>query len=266
MGRHPGGTAQTGQRNGNFRDRGSFKERYWMSRLFLILAFLVGAVMAAPIAASAQDVDVAAASESVLAADPEALATALEAPPDDSLLPDGFVNPPSGEAENADIIEQFTGAIGNIDGSVATINHGFDTDPEVVPGLISAGILTYIVTEEEITAEDLDEFEDGASEGLDSGTPEATGEDATPVAFAPEGGVERIDFGGAEAVVITVSVEQAGVSVAVQIVAVPVGTTMAIGTVLVADQGGVDQEQVRGFAEAIATAGVEHLGTVAEGA
>ncbi len=41
---------------------------------------------------------------------------------------------------------------------------------------------------------------------------------------------------------------------------------MAIGTVLIADQDAVDQEEVRGFAEALTLAGVEHIGTVAEGA
>lgn len=240
-----------------------------MSRLFLVLVFLMGMMLGASGAASAQetaiDIDIAATGEIVLAADPDALATALETPPDDSLLPEGFMNPPSGEPENAEIIEQFTGAIGDIEGTVATVNHGFDTDSAVVPGLISAGIMTYIVTDAEITAEDLDEFEEGASEGLDTGTPEAATE-ATPAGLSPQGAVKRIDIGGAEAIVITVSVEQGGVSVSVQIAAVPVGNTMVIGTVLIADQGEVDQEQVLGFAEALTLAGVDHLDTVAEGA
>lgn len=239
-----------------------------MSRLFLICAFLTGMMVSASGAATAQDVDVAGVGESVLAADPTALATGLETPPDDAILPEGFINPPTGEPANADIIEQFTGAIGEIEGSLATVNHGFDTDPAVVPGLISAGILTYIVADEEITDEALDEFEEGASEGLVTATPEAgsDAESATPAAFNPQGTVERIDLGGVEAVAITVGVDQGGVSVVVQIVAVPVGNTMAIGTVLIADQAEVDQGQVRGFAEALTLAGVDHLGTVAEGA
>ncbi|MDQ3444237.1 MAG: hypothetical protein M3490_11575, partial [Chloroflexota bacterium] len=82
----------------------------------------------------------------------------------------------------------------------------------------------------------------------------------------PQGSVERIDIGGAEAVVLTVGIEQGGITILVQVVAVPVGNTMAIGTVLIADQDAVDQEEVRGFAEALTLAGVEHIGTVAEGA
>jgi len=229
----------------------------------------MGMMLSATGAATAQetdtDVDVGAIGEAVLAADPDAFAAGLETPPDDALLPEGFSNPASGVPENAEIIEQFTGAIGDIEGTVATINHGFDTDPDVVTGLISAGILTYIVTDKEITADDLDEFEEGASEGLVTGTPEA-GSEATPAGLSPQGAVERIDIGGTEAVVITVGVEQGGVSVVVQIVAVPVGNTMAIGTVLIADQDAVDEEEVLGFAEALTLSGVEHVGTVAEGA
>lgn len=226
---------------------------------------ILGATGAATAQGTDTDVDIAAVGEAVLAAEPDAFATRLETPPDDALLPEGFLNPPSGEAENAEIIEQFAGAIGEIEGSVATINHGFDTDPDVVTGLISAGILTYIVTEDEITADDLDNYEAGASEGLAAGTPEA-GSEATPMGLVPQGSVERIDIGGAEAVVLTVGIEQGGITILVQVVAVPVGNTMAIGTVLIADQDAVDQEEVRGFAEALTLAGVEHIGTVAEGA
>jgi hypothetical protein len=249
--------------------RRTFTEGDSMSRLFLTSAFLMamlfGAVGGATAQGTATDVDIAAVGESVLASDPDALATGLETPPDDAILPEGFTNPESGVPENAEIIEQFTGAIGDIEGTVATVNHGFNTDPEVVPGLISAGILTYIVTDEEITPEDLDDFEEGASEGLGSATPEA-GAEATPSAMTPQGAVERIDIGGTEAVVISVGVEQGGISVVVQIVAVPVGNTMAIGTVLIADQSAVDQDAVLGFAEALTLSGVEHIGTVAEGA
>lgn len=241
-----------------------------MSRLILVCTFLFGMMLASSGVVTGQetatDVDVAAIGEAVLEADPETYATGLETPPDDAILPEGFVNPASGVPENAEIIEQFTGAIGDIEGTVATVNHGFDTDPEIVSGLISAGILTYIVTDEEITADDLDEFEEGASEGLVTATPDAAAGDATPAGLSPQGAVERIDIGGVEAVVITVGVEQGGVSVVVQIVAVPVGNTMAIGTVLIADQEAVDQEEVLGFAEALTLAGVEHIGTVAEGA
>lgn len=238
-----------------------------MSRLILACAFLFGMMLTATGAATAQetisDVDVAAIGETVLAADPEALATGLETPPDDAALPEGFINPPSGVPANAEIIDQFTGEVGEIEGSIATVNQGFDTDPEIVPGLISAGILTYIVADQEITPEALDDFEEGARESF-SGDMNAD-DSGTPAAIAPEGSVERIDLAGGEAVVITVGVAQGGVDVVVQIVAVPVGNTMVIGTVVVADQGEVDRDVVLGYAEELSLAGATHLGTVAEG-
>ena len=245
-----------------------------MSQVLLVLSLLAAMMLSVAGVATAQetatDVDVAAIAETAIAADPAALVTGLETPPDDAELPEGFVNPPSGVSENADLVEQFTGAIGDIDGAIGNVNHAFDTDPEVVPGLLSAGILTYIVTEEEITADALDEFEEGASEGLDPATPAAaaTTDGATPPAAGPttEGSVERVDLGGVEAVVVNVGVELGGVNAVVQIVAVPVGNTMVIGTVLVADQGEVDADAVLAFAEDLTVAGVSHLGTVAEGA
>ena len=94
---------------------------------------MLGATGAATAQGADTDVDIAAVGEAVLAAEPDAFATRLETPPDDALLPEGFLNPPSGKVESAEIIEQFTGAIGEIEGSVATINHGFDTDPDLLP-------------------------------------------------------------------------------------------------------------------------------------
>lgn len=239
-----------------------------MSRLILVCAFLLGMLFTASGVATAQetgtDVDIAAIGETVLAGDPESIVAGLEVLPDDADLPEGFINPPSGVSENADIVEEFTGAIGQMDGSIGTVNHAFDTDPAIVPGIISSGIVTYIVTDEEITAEDLDEFEEGASQGLTGATPEAGSSAATP-GITSEGNVQRIDLGGTEAVLLTVGVELGGVNAVVQIIAVPVGNSMVIGTVLVADQGEIDQDLVLGFAEALTLTGVEHLGTVAAG-
>ncbi len=245
-----------------------------MSRILLVLSLLAGMMLSAASVASAQDtatdVDVAAIAETVLGVDPAALVTGLETPPDNAELPEGFINPPSGVAENADLAERLTGAIGDIDGAIGNVYHAFDTNPEVVPGLLNSGILSYIVTDEEITAEVLDEFEDDASQGLDPATPaaDAPTDGATPAATGPtsEGTVERFELGGAEAVIIEAGVQLGGINAVVQIVAVPVGNTMVIGTVMVADQGEVDADAVRTFAEDLTLAGVSHLGTVAEGA
>jgi hypothetical protein len=202
----------------------------------------------------ATDVDIAAISEAVLEADPETLVEALATPPDDSDLPEGFLNPASGTPENADLVDAFTSEIAEIEGTVGNVNQAFDTDPSVVPGLISAGVLTYIVTDEEITSDDLDDFEEGAGGGFEG---EAAGS---------EGSVDRITVGDTDAVLITVSTEESGVTAVVQIVALPVGNTMVIGTVVVADQGEVLPDDVLPFAEELTLAGASHLGTVAEDA
>jgi len=225
-------------------------------RLLLVLTFLLGAVLSTSgmIAAQETDIDIAAVSEVVLAADPDAVAAGLETPPDDADLPEGFFNPPSGTPENAEIAEALVLPVGELDGAVASINHAFDVDPDVVPGLISAGYINFVVAEEEITDDELDDFEEGAASSFE--------EDTTGVA----GSVSRIDLGGVEAVAITVVTEEAGISAVVHLVAVPVGHTLVIGTALVADQGTVDPDDVLPFAEALTLAGVAYLETVAEDA
>jgi hypothetical protein len=52
----------------------------------------------------------------------------------------------------------------------------------------------------------------------------------------------------------------------VQMVAIPVGNTFVIGTVVVADQAEVDEAEVLEFANEVGIAGVENLGIVAEDA
>jgi len=241
-----------------------------MSRLILVCTFLFGMMLPSSGVVTAQetatDVDVAAIGESVLQVDPNSLLIGLETPPDDANLPEGFINPPSGIPQNADLVEEFAGGFGDVEGAIGSIIQGFDTDPAIVPGLISSGILTYFVTEETIGPEALDRFEEGVSQGLDSA--EATPVGGTPAAGGPasEVNVQRIDIGGTEAVVLTVGVELGAVAAVVQVVAVPVGNTLVVGTVVVVDQGEVDQEQVLSLAEALTLAGVEHIGTVAESA
>lgn len=238
-------------------------------RMLLVLTFVLGALLSVVGAAAAQDpapeIDIAAIGDVVLGTDPEALAVALETPPEDAGLPEGFVNPPSGTPEYAELVEEFAGGIGEIEGAIGSTSHGFNTDPAVVPGLISTGIITYIVAEEEITAEDLDDFEEGASERPERATPAAVAEvDGATPALETDIAVERFELGGAEAVVITFSVELGATSAVVQIVAVPVGNTMVMGSAVVADLGPVDAGEVQEFAEALTLAGVAHLAAVAE--
>lgn len=229
-----------------------------VTRLLLLLTLLAGlALSSAPLAAAQEgeeDVDVTAIAETVLAADPEALVEALVDPPADADLPEGFLNPPDGTPANADLAENFQIPESEFPDAVGSINFPFDTDAEVIPGLVSAGYLNYVVLEEEITDEQLDEFRQGVEEGL--GTPDA----------AIQSSVEDLTVGGVDGLLISVVTTQESVSAVVQLVVLPVGNTFVIGTALVADQGEVDQDEVQTFAEDLTLTGAEHLGMVAEGA
>ena len=229
-----------------------------MTRLLLLLTLLTGLVLSsAPLAAAQdeeEDVDLAAIGETVLAADSEALVEALVDPPADEDLPEGFLSPPDGTPANADLAESFQLPASEFPEAVGSVTFPFDTDAEVIPGLISAGFLNYVIGEEEITDEQLDEFRQGAEEGI--GTPEP----------GMQTSVEDITVGGVDGVLISFETEQDNISVAVQLGAVPVGNTFVIGTAVVADQGEVDADAVLTYAEDLTLAGAEHLGTVAEDA
>lgn len=226
-----------------------------MRRLMLVFAMLFGIVLTtAPLAvAQSDEVDVAEVGEAVLDADPEAIVEGLENPPDDDQLPEGFFNPPSGTPENEELGSAFELPVSDLEGSIASVNFAFDTDPEVIEGLISAGYLNYVVLEEEVTDDMLEDFKSGAEEGMEGNTDET-------IEFA----VEDIEVGGANAVLITVTTTDEGASAVVQMVAVPVGNTFVIGTALVADQEEVDPAAVQTHAEELTLAGVEYLGTIAE--
>lgn len=226
----------------------------------LLVALIVMSIFSLPVSYSAvvfqeNNLEITEIGDYAMAVDPEVLAAALEIPPQNAILPEGFSNPVLGEPKNADVIEQFTDELGQVQGSIATIHHGFDTDPEIVNGLISAGILTYIVSDQEITSEALEEFEDGVDEGLADGNSSISGTSGT---------VQSIVVGGVEATAITFSLEQDGINVVVQIVAVPVGNVMTVGTAFIADQGNVEADLVRVFAEDLALAGADELGQTAQ--
>ncbi len=227
-----------------------------MTRLLLLLTLLASLVLSsAPLAAAQEEdeeIDVAAIAETVLDVDPEALVEALVDPPADDDLPEGFVSPPDGTPANADLAESFQIPESEFPEAIASVSFPFDTDPEVVPGLVSAGYLNYVVLEEEITDEQLDEFREGAEEGL--GTPEP----------GIESSVEDITVGGVDGLLISAVTTQDNVSAVVQLVALPVGNTFVIGTAVVADQEEIDPAEIQTYAEDLTLAGAEYLGTVAE--
>jgi hypothetical protein len=228
-----------------------------MKRITFLFSLMMALLLASTSAVAAQsaDPDVDAIGESVLAVEPEALVDALGATPDDSVLPDGFINPESGTPENEDLIAAFSSPIGDLDGAVGTVTHGLDTDPDVVPGLISSGIITYIVADEEITDDDVADFEDGARESMEGNTDPSV-----------EASVESVEVAGVDSVQIEVVTTQGDIVSVVQMVAIPVGNTFVIGTVVVADQAEVDEAEVLEFANEVGIAGVENLGIVAEDA
>lgn len=224
-----------------------------MRRSMLVFAMLFGFILAtAPLAVAQQEeVDVAEISETVLAADPEALVEGLESPPEDDQLPEGFVNPPSGTPANQEISEAFTSEVSDFDDTVGTINFTFDTDPEVVPGEVSTGILTYIVLEEEVTEDVFDDYRSGLEESI-----------ATPVAGA-ETSIEDVEVGGVEGVLVTFNQSDTSTSAVVQL-SVPVGNTIVIGTVVSGSLEEIDPAEIQTNAEELTLAGIEYLGTLAE--
>jgi hypothetical protein len=229
-----------------------------MKKTFLLMMLLMGLVLSTGNAVAAQELetettaDVDAVAEAVLAVDPTDLATALEEAPTDADLPEGFKAPVDGTPENAEVVDAFSTGLGDLEGAVGNVTHGLDTDPDVVPGMLSSGILTYITADEEISDSDLDDFQEGVEEGLGTSSPDAT--------------AERVEIQGTEAVLVTLPLEESGTSVIVQMLAIPVGNTMVIATVLVVDTTAVDVEEVQPFTAELAVAGVNYLGTVAEGA
>ncbi len=240
-----------------------------MSRFLLVLSLLAGMILSAASVASAQDtatdVDVAAIAETALGADPAALVTGLETPPDDANLPEGFINSPSDGSVNAEILEQLTGTTESIvefEDTVGIVSHGYDTNPEIVPGVFSAGVISYIVADHEVTSEDLDSLEERARRNINVGTPAAA--TSTPEVES-EGSVQRIELGGSDAMLLTVAANLGVVRGVIQIVVIPVGNTMVVGTMLVVDPSEVNADEVLPFAQDLTLAGVSHLGTVAEG-
>jgi hypothetical protein len=225
-----------------------------MSRIAVIFTIFMAFLLGSAGAVSAQSVSVADAAEAALDADPEDLVEGLEERPDDSLLPEGFENPSSGTPENQELVDSFSGGLGEVDDAVGQVTYGFDTDPDVVPGAISAGILTFIVGEEELTSDDLDDYQSGMEEGIESDT---SGMDAT---------VDRIEVDGEDAVQLDLSVEEGGFTVQVTMISIPVGNTMVVSTVFSADQEVLEAGALDGFTEDLALAGVGHVAEVAEDA
>jgi hypothetical protein len=222
-------------------------------RLFAVVALILTFLLAGPAAAAQDAAELETIAEMVLETDSADLVSALEEPITDRDLPGGFLAPVDGVPENAEIINAFVEGMGDLDGVATPVNQGLDTDPELIPGLLSTAVITYMVTEQEITEDDLEDFANGIEEGL--------GDDPSM-----EGTVEQVELFDSEAVLSTLTLEQDGIFVVVQMLAIPVGNTMVVGTLLTADETEVDQSDLLPLTEDLTVAGVEYLGTAAEAA
>lgn len=222
-------------------------------RLIAMIALVLSFVLAGPAMAAQDASELDAVAEAVLAVDSADLITALEEPITDADLPGGFLAPVDGTPENAEVVNAFVEGMGDLGGAATPVSHGLDTDPELIQGLLSTAVITYMVTDDEITDSDLADF----SEGLESGL---VGNETM------EGTVEQVELYGTNAVMATISLEQDGVFVVVQMLAIPVGSTMVVGTLLVADQAELDPTDLQPLTEDLTAAGVDYLGKAAEAA
>ncbi len=229
-----------------------------MKRLLIALTLVCactlafgGTIAAQTPAADASPVDSSPEGAAVLAIATGSLIDILATTPDDALLPDGFMNPPAGTpAAGMDTFSSFSVGLAAIPGTIATITHGLNTDPAVVPGILSVAIITYIVTDHAISDADMTKFQEDAERGI------STGDDASA---NTTGSVTPVTVGDRTAINVSVTTELSGIVAGVQIYAIPVGNTMAIATVISADQGEVDLDAVSVLAESLGIAAVANL-------
>jgi hypothetical protein len=247
------------------------KGHFTMRKIVLVLTMLVGFAFAtSPLAMAQGDVDIDAVSETVLAADTDALLTELETPMADENLPEGFseaefADPEQATAEEGVLpSEDLEGTLGSVaytlsyePAGTASPEAGATTTDEATPGLdmsaLSFGFasVNYVVFEEELDSGDLEDFKDGAQHGIDEEEGQAS--------------VEDITIGDTDGVLLTYIIEDSGVQSAVQMVAVPVGNVMVMSMVVLASTE-VDADAIQTDSENLVLAGIEHLGTVAEDA
>jgi hypothetical protein len=231
-----------------------------MRKLFGLVALLVSVMMASTSvvaqtpAADFSEVDIEAVAETALGADLDALMTGMEEPMADEALPAVFSNATYVDPETAGSEDLVLPAedLEFADGSVA---YNVDYAPEAQGMVIGFSSLNYIFVDAEITEDDMDDFIEGASEGMEEDTSGA------------EMAVEEVEINGVTGALISYELEEDGIISIVQMVALPVGNTMVISMVVAAsDDLSLDSGTVLTDAESLALAGVDHLGIVAEDA
>lgn len=238
-----------------------------MKKLIAIFALVASLSFAvSPVAMAQSEVDVDAVSQSVMDADLDTLLENLKTPPADDQLPDGFSNAQFADPEAASGSEGVLPA-SDLQGSAGSVAYSMDWDPTAAAGTAEAtpdaassdfavrmATVNYVFFDDEITADDLEDFKSGAEQGI-------TGE-SSPEA-GTETSVETIQVEGTDAVLLTYILNDSGVQSVVQMVAMPVGNCMVISMLVEAGQE-VDSDAVQTSAEDLVMAGTSYLGTVAE--
>ena len=225
-----------------------------MKRISVLLSLLSVLVVAGTGSAAAQTPESEGAGV-VLAVDPVALVEALAANPEIAVLPEGLANISSATPAAGQEGDPLAVSLASLLPTVGTVTMGFQTNPAIVPGLVSTASLTYIVTDSEISGDVLAEFEERLRQDL-SATDDPT----------IEASVAMIQVAGTDAVGIKVITTTGGIVALAQLVAVPVGNTLVVSLILSASQDEVDEATVLELTSNLALAGIEHLGAVAAGA
>lgn len=236
-----------------------------MRKLMVLVSLVVGLMLASsPIsaqgtptgspAADFSNTDIESIAESALSADLDTLMANLETPIDDADLPENFsaaeyVDPATATDEDLVLpVEDLAFS----EGSAA-----YNVSYEPVTNGFSIGLssLNYIFVDGEITEDDMDEFREGASQGLE--------DDASGAEVA----IEDIEVNGVPAILISYELEEEGIISIVQMIAIPVGNTMVLSMVVAAsDDPALNAGTVRTDAENLLLAGITHLGAAAEDA
>ena len=222
-------------------------------RPLLALASLLVLALHQVSAAAIDADDIAGIAAVTFGADPAALLDALATPPPNRRLPDGFTNPVDDEPRYPDLVDDVAPDFGGMPHLVGTATLPFDTDRDVIGGALSAGVLTFVVATIEITSTDLDSLANAVTAGFEQDPVPGTTTD-----------VNQLTVEGTDTLVVTIASEDDGAEAVIQHVVMPVGNTLVIGTVIVADERAVRERPVRRHAETLLLAGVDHLGRVAE--
>ena len=235
-----------------------------MRTLLALLTCLLAAMLLAAPGITAQDnVDLPSIAETVLTRDAESLVHALQTPMAAGELPASFsdaeyVEPESIPGNTDDLVgDEIGNVIGTVMYSVA-YEPGGDT-PSPVPSpspqvggparIYSTASLNYVIYEDKLNPERLESLGEAVLATL--GDPAADME------------VQEIAINETTAYVITITTVTNGVELIMQWFAIPVGNVAVISMVM---SGGVkvDVEALREDAQALALAGAQYLGAVAE--